>query len=88
MNTESIVARIELMERDGHVYAYSDEVPGLNVCGTDRDVVLQDVVTAIKFLYREVRGLNVSVKWIEEDSPLMLRPRTKESRDVALAVAA
>lgn len=84
---ESMLARIQLTERDGHIHAFSDEVPGLNVCGTDREVVLADVLTAIKFLYREVRGFNVTVTWTEEENRLLPPAKTKEYRDVALAVA-
>lgn len=87
MKAECIVARIQLLERDGHIHAFSDEVPGLNVCGKDREVVLRDVVTAIKFLYREVRGLNVEVEWSQKENPLLPPSRTREYRDVALAVA-
>lgn len=87
MKAECIVARIQLVERDGHIHAFSDEVPGLNVCGENREVVLDDVITAIKFLYREVRGLNVNVEWVAKENPLLPPARTKDYRDVALAVA-
>jgi hypothetical protein len=56
------VAEIRLDERDGDIHAYSDDVPGLNICGRDRDEVLEDVVGAIKFLYKEVAGIDVDVE--------------------------
>lgn len=62
-----LVAEVQLKEEGGSILAYSDEVPGLNVVGTDRDTVLADVITAIKFLYKEVHGMPIDVNWV--DSP-------------------
>ena len=57
------VAEILFEEHDGEIHAYSDHIPGLNICGSDRDDVCQDVLEAIKFLYKEVKGMVVSVEW-------------------------
>ena len=62
-----LVAEVQLKEQDGSVLAYSDEMPGLNVVGTNRDEVLADVITAIKFLYKEVHGMVIEASWV--DSP-------------------
>ncbi len=59
------VAEVELEEKEGHIYAYSNDVPGLNICGEDRQYVLDDVIEAIKFLYQEVVGIRVDAEWAE-----------------------
>lgn len=62
-----LVAEVQLKEQDGSIHAYSDEIPGLHICGTNRDDVLADVITGIKFLYKEVHGLSIEARWA--DSP-------------------
>ena len=60
-----LVAEVRMDEKNGSIHAYSDEIPGLHVVGQDRNAVLADVVTAIKFIYKEVKGMAVEVKWAE-----------------------
>ena len=62
-----LVAEVQLTEKDGSFHAYSDELPGLNICGVDREAVLADVILGIKFLYKEVHGMNIEARWA--DSP-------------------
>ena len=87
MKLECTFARIQMEARDGHIHAFSDEVPGLNICGKDREVVLRDVVRGIKFLFKEVRGINVDVQWVEKQNPLLPPARTKDSRDLTLQLS-
>ena len=62
-----LVAEVQIKEENGSIHAYSDELPGLHICGTDRDAVLEDVILGIKFLYKEVHGMNIEARWA--DSP-------------------
>lgn len=86
MNFDCTFARIQLDERDGHIHAYSDDVPGLNICGTDKEAVLRDVIRGIEFLYREVRGMKVSVQWVQHDNPLLPPARAGSFKDVSLQI--
>jgi hypothetical protein len=56
------VAKVTLDERGKDIHAYSDDIPGLNICGTNREDVLQDVVGAVAFLFKEVHGIDVQVE--------------------------
>jgi hypothetical protein len=62
-----LVAEVQLKEENGSILAYSDELPGLNIVGTDRETVLADVLTGIKFLYKELHGMAIDASWV--DSP-------------------
>ena len=53
--------RIKIEEREGCVYVSSDDVPGLWLWGKDSDQVLNNVVPAIKVLYKHNRGIDVEV---------------------------
>ena len=76
-----LVAEVQLRERGGSIHAYSDEIPGLNICGTDRQEVLEDVIAGIKFLYQELKGIAVEVKWV--DSPAAMFDARLHTKDVA-----
>lgn len=76
------VAEVQFKEQDGSIHAYSDEIPGLHVVGTDRDEVLDDVITAIKFLYQEVKGQAIDARWV--DSPAESFNKTRSAERVAM----
>lgn len=58
-----LVAEIQFSEGNGSIHAYSDDIPGLHICGTDREAVLRDVVGGIKFLYKQLHGLVIECEW-------------------------
>lgn len=76
------VAEVQLKEQDGSIHAYSDEIPGLHVVGTNRDEVLDDVITAIKFLYLEVKGQAIDARWV--DSPAESFNKVRPAERVAM----
>jgi hypothetical protein len=70
-----LVAEVQIKEKGGSIHAYSDEIPGLHVVGQDRELVLEDVITAIKFLYKEVKGMAVDVKWADSPATFFSKER-------------
>lgn len=83
-----LVAEVQLKEADGSIHAYSDELPGLNIIGTDRDAVLADVITGIKFLYKEVHGQVIEVNWVDSPASVtfnMARPAERVMMRAAFA---
>ena len=65
-----LVAEVCIKEEGGSIHAYSEEIPGLHIVGTEREAVLEDVVTGIKFLYKEVKNMNVDVRWVNSPKPV------------------
>lgn len=61
-NGEMRIAVIQFAENEGSIHAFSDDIPGLNICGRDHATVLRDVLDGIKFIYREFFGQNVAVE--------------------------
>lgn len=49
-------------ERQGRYFAYSDDLPGLYICGDNLQDVLADVAPMIQDLYKVSRDLEVTVK--------------------------
>ncbi|MGE3679427.1 MAG: hypothetical protein AB7F95_16080 [Burkholderiales bacterium] len=60
-----LVAEVQLHESDGSIHAYSDDIPGLNICGADREAVLTDVIHGIVHIFKIVHGKNVTVEWAD-----------------------
>ena len=56
------VLEIKFTERDGIVYASSDDLLGLHVCGKTRRSVTADLPAMIKTLYRLNHGIQVDVE--------------------------
>jgi len=80
-----LVAEVKFSEKGGSIHAYSDDIPGLNIVGTDRDDVLDDVVEGIKFLYKEVKGMTVTVEWVDTPATVFnehVQPRKNIERFV------
>jgi hypothetical protein len=69
-----LVAEITLKEQGGSIHAYSDEIPGLHIVGTDRESVFHDVITGIKFLYKQLKNINVEVQWVESPAAIFDGP--------------
>jgi len=55
-------AYMKLMMINNRVYLCSDEVPGLNIIGDDRATVISDGIQGIKFLFKQVHGVDVDVR--------------------------
>jgi hypothetical protein len=70
-----LVAEVTLKEKGGSIHAYSDEIPGLHICGIDREKVLVDVITGIKFLYKEAKNIEVEANWVESPATFFDSPR-------------
>jgi hypothetical protein len=87
MEITKVLARIQLDARDGHIHAFTDEVPGVNICGTDRDTVLRDTIGAIKFYFQEVRGMEVHVAKEKKPNPLLPPVSVKDFQDVVLELS-
>ena len=56
------IIRITIENRDGCLYISSKDVPGLWLWGKDPEIVVRNIVPAIKTLYRDNRGLEVEVR--------------------------
>lgn len=61
MHEQSITVRIEIEQRDGHIYISSRDVPGLYLWGDDPEEIVKSVIPAIKSLFRYNKGLEVDV---------------------------
>lgn len=78
------------VERQGkHFVAYSDDLPGLNLIGKRQKDVLADVPSAIKYLYKQNSGIDVSacpmVKPMEFPNRVYEKDRFVVSAQAALA---
>ena len=72
-------------ERQDGIYAYSNDIAGLNICGENRDDVLSDVLGAVKFIYKEVHGVDVQVELAKTPDELAradsrISPKTESHR--------
>ena len=72
------VVWVRLGREDDFYFAWSPDVPGLHLCGTDRDALIQDIPAALAFLFRENSGVSVSV---QPYAPVTEFPRPSETDD-------
>jgi hypothetical protein len=56
-----MVLEIRFEWQNGFLHVTSEEVPGLHLCGSNPQEVLDDVIPAIKALFKLNRGWNVEV---------------------------
>lgn len=62
MGDESaLILAIRVQKLDDYFYAASPDVPGLHVCGTTAEATLASAKVAIKALFKQNRGLDVTV---------------------------
>lgn len=80
------VIEVCFREAGGSIHASSDELKGLHVVGTNREEVCGDVISAIEFMFRELRGQPVTVEWV--DSPLAERTFERFIMEPGLRAAA
>lgn len=55
---------------NGGIYVRSPDVPGLHLCGTNMRAMKETVETAIKRLFKDNRGVNVNVIWVNNVSAI------------------
>ena len=56
-----MVIEVQFEARDGYLHATSEQVPGLYLCGQDPHAVVEDIIPAIKSLFKLNRGWDVEV---------------------------
>ncbi|MCW5621965.1 MAG: hypothetical protein KIS79_12740 [Burkholderiales bacterium] len=87
MKKQVLVAEVKISEKDGSIHAFSDEIPGLHIVGTNRAEVLEDVMAGIKFLYQKVKGMAVECEWADSPAPEFNRTRPSVERFVMCKAA-
>jgi hypothetical protein len=60
-DTSFAVIELHYVQRSGYLYVTSPDVPGLHLCGSDFRAVCDDVIPAVKTLFKLNRGIEVDV---------------------------
>lgn len=63
----SLVVRIELRNRGSYFSAKSPNLPGLHVCGETVEAVRESAITAIKYLFKHNKKMDVEVLPVAAD---------------------
>jgi hypothetical protein len=82
---QALVVEIEFQHVGDFVYASSRDVPGLHVCGGNRDEACESAVSAIKYLFKHNRGMKVDVRPAADDFESFAQPMQNCDRFIALA---
>ena len=59
--TAYMVIEVQFKTQDGYLHVTSEQVPGLYLCGPDPQDVIDDIIPAIKALFKLNRGWDVEV---------------------------
>lgn len=60
-NTQTTVINIMVTNRDGQLFASSDDLFGLNICAQNEDELCAQLKTGVKWLFKQNRGIDVEV---------------------------
>lgn len=60
-NTQTTVINVAVCNRDGQLYASSNDLFGLNICAKNDDELIERLKAGVKWLYRQNHDLNVEV---------------------------